>query len=103
MVVLCTAPDAIAAEKVARALLEARVAACVNVVPGVRSLYWWKGAVQDDTELLLVIKTRARMLELLEETIRANHPYEVPEILALPVRAGAASYLDWLLAETPER
>ncbi len=100
MVVLCTAPDAASAEKVARALLEARAAACVNVIPGIRSLYWWKGAIQDDAELLMVIKTRAPLLDSVEATIRGSHPYDVPEILALPVRAGAAPYLDWLLAET---
>ena len=84
------------AERIARVLVERRLAACVNVVPGVVSVYRWKGEVCRDEELLLVIKTRAERLEALREALVALHPYEVPELVALPIEAGHAPYLDWL-------
>jgi len=96
LVVLCTVPDEPTAERLARGLVEARLAACVNVLGGVRSFYRWKGAVQDDRELQLVIKTRRTHFDALAAWIAREHPYEVPEVLALPVVAGAASYLRWL-------
>jgi periplasmic divalent cation tolerance protein len=81
------------AERIARALVERRLAACVNVVPGVVSVYRWRGAVCRDEERLLVIKTRAERLEALREALVELHPYEVPELVALPVEAGHAPYL----------
>jgi periplasmic divalent cation tolerance protein len=84
------------AERIARALVERRLAACVNVVPGVVSVYRWRGAVCRDEERLLVIKTRAERLEALREALVELHPYEVPELVALPVEAGHAPYLAWL-------
>ena len=99
--VLCTVPDEPTAERLARGLVEARLAACVNVLGGVRSFYRWKGAVQDDRELQLVIKTRHARFEALAAWIAREHPYEVPEVLALPVVAGAPSYLQWLDAQVP--
>lgn len=103
-VVLCNAPPD-KAEIIARAVLDARLAACVNILPGVVSLYWWQGAVCRDTESTLLIKTRAEHLPALTDAIRAVHPYEVPEILALPVAPGEgnAAYHAWLVAETEGR
>jgi periplasmic divalent cation tolerance protein len=80
----------------ARAVLEARLAACVNVIPGCRSLFWWEGAIQDDTELLLIVKTSEPKLAELTRFVVARHPYDCPEVLALPVTGGSAAYLDWM-------
>jgi periplasmic divalent cation tolerance protein len=96
VVALSTVGTAEDAERIARALVERRLAACVNVVPGVVSFYRWKGAVEKDEERLLVIKTRAERLEALREALVELHPYEVPELVALPVEAGHAPYLAWL-------
>jgi periplasmic divalent cation tolerance protein len=98
-VALSTAPDGETAARIARTLVEERLAACVNVVPAVRSIYRWQGRVEDDAEVLLVIKTRAERVDALAERLRALHPYELPELVALPVAAGSAPYLDWLAAE----
>ena len=100
-VVLCNAPPQ-RAEEIARALLEKRLAACVNVVPGVVSLYWWQGEICRDAESTLLIKTRADLVEALTAAIRAVHPYEVPEVIALPMVAGEgnAAYHAWVRAET---
>ena len=100
LVVLVTAPSAEQAAALARALVEARLAACGNVVPGLRSIYRWEGRVQDEPEALLVLKTTRDRLEALRERLLALHPYDVPEVLALPVEAGSAAYLAWLAAET---
>ena len=96
VVVLCTVGKAEQAEAIARALVEERLAACVNVVPAVVSIYRWQGAVEREEERLLVIKTRAERFEALRQAIVARHPYEVPEIVALPLVAGHAPYLAWL-------
>ena len=98
-VAFSTAPDAETAARIARALVEERLAACVNLVPAVRSIYRWQGVVEDQTEVLLVIKTSAERVGPLAERLRALHPYEVPELLALPVAAGLGPYLDWVAAE----
>jgi periplasmic divalent cation tolerance protein len=84
------------AERIARALVERRLAACVNVVSGVVSVYRWKGEVRRDEERLLVLKTRAEKLEALREALVELHPYELPELVALPIEAGHAPYLAWL-------
>jgi periplasmic divalent cation tolerance protein len=98
-VALSSAPDAETGARIARALVEERLAACVSLVPAVRSIYRWQGAVEDDTEVLLVIKTHAERIEALASRLRALHPYELPELLALPVAAGLGPYLDWVAAE----
>jgi periplasmic divalent cation tolerance protein len=100
VVALVTVPDVATAEKIADALLAERLAACVNRVGPVRSRFRWKGALDAADELLLLIKARASSLPRIEERIRALHPYEVFELLALPVAAGSAAYLAWLAAET---
>jgi periplasmic divalent cation tolerance protein len=100
IVVLVTAPGADEAARIARAVVEDRLAACGNVVPGLRSIYRWKGAVQEDAEALLVLKTTRDRFEALRARVLALHPYEVPEVIALPVEAGSAPYLAWISAET---
>lgn len=100
-VVLCNAP-ADRAEEIARRVVERRLAACVNVVPGVVSLYTWKGTVERDQESTLLIKTRVARVDALTEAIRDIHPYDVPEVIAVPVLPGLGepSYREWVLAET---
>jgi periplasmic divalent cation tolerance protein len=98
IVVLCTVPDTATGGRIADALVSERLAACVNRLPGIASTYRWKGAIQHDTECLLVIKTTRERFEPLRDRIAALHPYEVPEIIALAVEAGAAAYLDWVEA-----
>ncbi len=100
IVVLSTAPDAATGERIARTLVEARLAACVNIVTGVVSVYRWQGSVARDPEVLCLIKTRRSLIARLAARLREVHPYEVPEILALRIEAGASPYLDWLRAET---
>ncbi len=95
-VVFVTAPSRKVAERLAKGILSKKLAACVSLIPGIRSWYWWKGKVASDPEVLLVIKTAASRLESLRRWIRANHPYELPEFLALPVAYGDASYLKWI-------
>ena len=99
-VVFCTFPNADKAAEVARILVEERLAACVNLTPPVRSIYSWKDAVQDDTETLAIIKTSADRFEALAKRIVELHPYEVPEVIALPVLGGHAPYLAWLHENT---
>ena len=84
------------AERIAQALVGERLAACVNVVPGLLSIYRWKGAVERADELLLLIKTRAEMVEDLGARLRALHPYEVPELVVVPIAGGHGAYLDWI-------
>src|SRR5512133_1716383 len=96
VVVLVTAPSADVAATIARAVVEERLAACGNVLPAVRSIYRWQGKVQDEAEVLLILKTQRKRFPELRDRILALHPYEVPEALALPVEAGSDAYLDWI-------
>jgi periplasmic divalent cation tolerance protein len=96
VVALTTVGSAEDADRLARALVERRLAACVNVVPGVVSHYRWKGELQRDEERLLVIKTRAERVEALRDALRELHPYELPELVALAISAGSPEYLKWL-------
>lgn len=95
----CTCPDAASAQALARALVDERLAACVNRVPGVRSTYRWQGEVIDDGEELLLIKTTAERLPALKARLPQLHPYEVPELVAVPVADGHDTYLDWVRAQ----
>lgn len=88
------------ATKIARVLVEERLAACVNVVGPVRSIYRWRGAVEDAGEHLLIVKIRARMYAKVERRVKELHSYEVPEVIALPLAAGSRRYLEWLLEAT---
>ena len=99
-VAFATAPDEAVALRIARALVEERLAACANLVPGVRSIYRFRGVVEDEREVLLVIKTSADRVEALAERLRALHPYELPELVVMPTAGGLAPYLDWVRAET---
>jgi periplasmic divalent cation tolerance protein len=96
LIILSTCPDTPTAEGLARALVKARLAACVNVLPGIRSIYRWQEVVEEEAEVLLLIKTRAEAFEMLESWLIEHHPYEVPEIVALPASRVAAPYLEWL-------
>lgn len=95
-IVLCTAPDPATAESLARAVVEARLAACVNLLPGVHSVYRWQGKIQQDHETLLIIKTRRDRFDALAEALRQQHPYELPEIIAVPLSDGLPGYLAWV-------
>jgi len=94
-VVLCTCPPE-HAERIARTMLEERLVACVNVVSGVKSLYWWKDAVQNEGESMLVIKAPSANYAKLEARLQEIHPYEVPEVLSLDVVDGLSSYISWV-------
>jgi periplasmic divalent cation tolerance protein len=96
LLVLTTVARAEDAERIAEELVGRRLAACVNVLPGVRSIFRWKGAVERDEERLLLVKTRADRFEALRETLLALHPYEVPELVAVPIERGSEAYLRWL-------
>jgi periplasmic divalent cation tolerance protein len=102
MVVLTTCGNDEDAGALARALVEQRLAACVNAVSNVASTYRWKGEVQQDRETLLIIKTTARRLAAVEKTIREKSKYELPEVLALPAEAGSADYLGWIRESVAE-
>jgi periplasmic divalent cation tolerance protein len=96
VVVLCTLPPGDAASAIAQTLVEERLAACVNLVPGVRSIYRWQGAICDEPEQLAIIKTTADGVAALKARLVALHPYDVPEVLALPVADGHLPYLGWI-------
>lgn len=99
-VVLVTAPDLKTARALARAALEERLVACVNVVPKLESHYWWQGKIERSAEVLLVMKTRRTRLAALEKLVLARHPYDTPEFVVLPLEAGSVRYLDWIAANT---
>jgi periplasmic divalent cation tolerance protein len=104
VVVLITAPTKEAGRQIAGALLERRLAACVNILPPANSLYVWEGVIHDDEEVLLIVKTRADLLEEgLIPAVQSIHPYEVPEIIALPILGGLGSYLKWIGEVTGEK
>ncbi|MBY5992261.1 divalent-cation tolerance protein CutA [Ferrimonas balearica] len=96
LVVLCTCPDNDSAERLAQRLLADRLVACANLIPGVTSLYHWQGELCRDTEVQLLLKTQADCLPRLEATLREAHPYDVPEMIALPIEWGHQPYLDWM-------
>jgi len=100
LLVITNLPERAAAERLAGALIEKRVAACVSILAPCRSMYRWKGAVQQDEEHPLLIKTSAARYPELEAAIRAGHPYELPEIIAVPIERGLPAYLDWVATET---
>ena len=95
-IVLCTVPDEAIAKQIAAALIEERLAACVNIVPGISSVYRWEDIVETSAELLLIIKTTAAVYMQLQNRIRALHPYELPEIIAVALDRGLPEYLAWI-------
>ncbi len=98
-VVLMTVPDASVAEALAAELVQSRLAACASIVRGVTSVFWWQDEVQHADEVLVIMKTPADRVDALIARAAELHPYDVPELLALPVEAGLASYMDWVRAE----
>jgi periplasmic divalent cation tolerance protein len=102
IVVFCTCPDETAAERIGSALVDERLAACVNRIPGIVSTYRWNGEIQRGHEFLLLIKTTSERFDALRERIVELHPYELPEVIAVDVALGHAPYLAWITAETGE-
>ena len=100
MLVLTTLPNSDAAAELAKSVVNEKLAACANVLPAVRSIYRWQGKVQDENEVLVLFKTTQEHFERLKARILELHPYEVPEVLAIPVEQGYQAYLDWLAQET---
>ncbi|KAK1288794.1 hypothetical protein QJS10_CPB19g01536 [Acorus calamus] len=102
IVVYVTVPNKEAGKKLAESIVKERLAACVNIVPGIESVYWWDGKVQTDSEELLIIKTRESLLESLTEHVKSNHEYDVPEVIALPIKGGNSKYLEWIKNSTKD-
>ena len=100
IVVLCTSPDEASAERIATALVEECLAACVNRIPGIASTYRWQGKVCRDSEQLLLIKTTRERFDALRGRILALHPYELPEVIAVDIASGSAPYLDWIESQS---
>ena len=100
IVVLCTCPNEVSARELAHTLLNEKLAACVNLIPQVTSLYIWQGKMEESQEVQLVIKSRRTLFGVLQQRIQTLHPYEVPEILAMPVLNGSPAYLQWLQEQT---
>jgi periplasmic divalent cation tolerance protein len=95
-IVLVTAPDLKTARALAKAALQARLIACANLVPKIESHYWWQGKIESGAEVLLILKTQKSKLAALEKLVLAQHPYDTPEFLVLPLVAGSKKYLAWL-------
>jgi periplasmic divalent cation tolerance protein len=100
LIVLCTCPGQEVAERLAAGLVEGGRAACVNILPQIRSIYRWQGVVSNDPEALMIIKTSASAYAGLESWLAAHHPYDVPEVIALQPVEGSAAYLDWVISGT---
>ena len=100
LVVLVTASSETEAQRISRALLDERRAACVNIVPRIESAYWWQGKIESAAEILLIVKTTAAQLDATIRLVKGLHSYQVPEIIALPVIGGNPEYLAWIDRET---
>ncbi|KAG5018877.1 hypothetical protein AAZX31_06G090200 [Glycine max] len=100
IVVYVTVPNKDAGKKLAESIVKEKLAACVNRVPGIESVYQWEGKIQTDSEELLIIKTRQSLLEALTEHVKANHEYDVPEVISLPITGGNLKYLEWIKEST---
>lgn len=95
-VVLVTAPDPETARRIARQVLEARLVACVNLVPGVESHYWWQGRLESAQEILMVMKTTVDRIPMLQDAVLAAHPYDTAAFVVLPIESGSQRYLEWI-------
>lgn len=98
--VYITVPDPEAARRIGRALVEQRLAACANIIDGMRSVYRWEGAIEEDSETVLIVKTREALVSALTESVRSLHSHEVPCIVALPIAGGNPDFFDWIEAQT---
>ncbi len=98
--VFVTVPSYDKGREIAKFLLEKKLCACVNVISKVSSFYWWEGKIEEDEEALLIIKTREELFEKLKEAVLDVHPYDVPEIISIPIQKGYKKYLDWIEKET---
>jgi len=96
LIVLITAPSEDEAAKIARALVESRLAGCVNIIKNIRSIYSWEGKIEDEKEVLMIAKTRKKLFKALSKKVRELHSYTVPEIIAIPIVEGSPDYLKWL-------
>jgi periplasmic divalent cation tolerance protein len=96
IIVFITAPKEAEAVKIAGALVEAKLAGCVNIIRNIRSIYLWQGKVWDEREVLMIAKTKMRLFKALEKKVKSLHSYEVPEIIALPLVEGSSDYMKWL-------
>lgn len=96
VVILVTSSSEEESERIARALLERNLIACANILPRVRSLFHWEGAIEDESESLLILKTTSEAVHMVEECVRAHHSYDVPEVIALPITGGSDAYLSWV-------
>lgn len=102
VLVYTTYPSLVEAEEAGRAIVESRLAACVNILPGMISHYWWQGKIERGEEVVMIIKTRATLAEAVREAVKSRHSYSTPAILYLPIEGGEASYLEWIAAETAD-
>lgn len=102
-VVYITSPTQEVAKKIARGLIENNLAACVNIIPSITSIYKWEGKIEEDSELLLMVKTRTQRVEEVTAFVKANHPYSVPEVISSPIEAGHDLYLKFLNDSVPEK
>ena len=100
VLVYTTYPSVVEAEKAGRAIVERRLAACVNILPGMVSHYWWQGAIERCEEAVMIFKTRASLADKVRAAVKASHSYTTPAILVVPVEGGDAGYLEWIMAET---
>ena len=100
MVVLVSVPSMEIGEKISQSILQKKLAACVSIIPGVNSAYRWQGEIETDSEFLLFIKSRASLLDLIITEVSNHHPYDVPEIIALPILSGSQAYLNWIEEST---
>ena len=101
--VYTTYPSLVEAERIGKALLERRLAACVNILPGMISHYWWQGTIERGEEVVMIVKTRASLAVGVRAAVKEMHSYTTPAILVLPIEGGEPGYIDWLMQETAAR
>ena len=102
ILILITVPDEKTADSIATMLVDEKLAACVNVVPGLTSYYHWQDRLNKDSEFLLLVKTSPNLFEIIRETVLKLHPYDLPEIIALDISTGFQDYIDWIISQTKE-
>lgn len=100
IVVLITTPNEEEAVKIAKTLVEEKLAGCINIIKNIRSIYSWQGKIEDDSEVLMIVKTRSELFEELEKRVKSMHSYTVPEIISMDIKKGSESYLKWLIEVT---